>query len=222
MCRTKRQETNQSIALTVSSFSNLRPFPDKPRMKFISQVLTTVALIATSVAALPDGIELSEVFGGPHGDKYSDLSIVKAGQIVKSITIRTGERVNGVGLQIADAQGVTTDLYHGGGGGNANTLTLGQGEHVIGIEAHWGEYHSHTRVRYIKFTTNANNTIEGGTKATKIGTDTASDGFQLGGFIGYAGKELDSVGAIWTKIDATGDSGSSEGSEEASGDVWRF
>ncbi|GMF55367.1 unnamed protein product [Phytophthora fragariaefolia] len=168
-------------------------------------------------AALPDGVELSEIFGGPHGEKYSDLSLVKPGQIVKSITIRTGERVNGVGLQFADPQGVTTDLYHGVGGGDSNTLTLGDGEHVIGIEAHWGEYHSHTRVRYIKFTTNANNMIEGGTKTTKIGTDTASDGFQLGGFQGTFGKELDSVGAIWTRINATDDSDSSD-----SRDAWSF
>ncbi|GMF64018.1 unnamed protein product [Phytophthora fragariaefolia] len=138
-------------------------------MKF-SLVLASAAAMAFGVAAIDEGIVLSEIYGGPHGKKYSDLDAVKPGQVVRSVTIRTGERVNSVAIDIA---GETNPWKHGGGGGDSNTLTLGQGEHVTGIEAHWGEYHSHTRVRYIKFTTNNNNTIEGGTKATKIGVDTA-------------------------------------------------
>ncbi|EGZ09150.1 hypothetical protein PHYSODRAFT_318848 [Phytophthora sojae] len=165
-------------------------------MKF----LATVALLATSAAALKDGVRLSETFGGPHGNKYTDMDLVAPGQAVKSITIRTGERVNGVGIHFIDLTGKDQYLYHGGGGGDNNTLTLGQNEYVTGIEAHWGEYHSHTRVRFIQFTTSANNTISGGTRATKIGTDTAPEGYQLGGFLGTSGVELDSVAAIWTSI----------------------
>ncbi|KAJ8552208.1 hypothetical protein ON010_g10335 [Phytophthora cinnamomi] len=110
------------------------------------------------------------------------------------------ERVNGVGINFVSPEGTPYDLHHGGGGGDGNTLTLGEGEYVTGIEAHWGEYHSHTRVRFIEFTTNMNHSICGGTRATKIGADHADPGYQLGGFFGTDGVELDSVGAIWTRI----------------------
>ncbi|KAG6592627.1 uncharacterized protein IUM83_12526 [Phytophthora cinnamomi] len=172
-------------------------------MKFLTQTLATAALLATGVVALRDGIIISETYGGPHGDAYSDMDKANPGQKVNSITIRTGERVNGVGINFVGPDGTPYDLYHGGGGGDGNTLTLGEGEYVTGIEAHWGEYHSHTRVRFIQFTTNKNHSISGGTRATKIGADHAEPGYQLGGFFGTDGVELDSVGAIWTRISTT-------------------
>ncbi|KAE8952876.1 hypothetical protein PR001_g33112 [Phytophthora rubi] len=165
-------------------------------MKF----LATVALIATGVAALENGIMLSETYGGSHGNHYSDMEFVTPGQVVKSITVRFDERVNGVGLNFIDPSGKPRIVYHGSYGGANNTLILSKDEYVTSIEAHWGEYHSKTRVRFIEFKTSANNTIGGGTRATKIGKDSAIEGYQLGGFLGTSGKELDSVGAIWTSI----------------------
>ncbi|EGZ21222.1 hypothetical protein PHYSODRAFT_491221 [Phytophthora sojae] len=180
-------------------------------MKFLLQALAMAALVATGAAELPDGVVLSQTYGGPHGNKYSDVDIVKPGQVVKSITIRTGQRVNGVGIQIEGQE----PLYHGGRGGDSNTLTLGKDEHVTSMEAHWDEQHSHTRIFFINFTTNAYNSIAGGTPMTDpalIGKTTAGKGYQLGGFDGYAGKELDSVAALWTRINA--DDGSSAADDQ--------
>ncbi|GMF37252.1 unnamed protein product [Phytophthora lilii] len=86
-------------------------------------------------------------------------------------------------------------------GGSPNTLTLGDGEYITGMEAHYGEKDDHTRIKYIKFTTNKGNTVEGGNPDKKMKgaeTDSAPMGYQLGGFFGRCGNELDSVGAIWT------------------------
>ncbi|OWZ05637.1 hypothetical protein PHMEG_00022238 [Phytophthora megakarya] len=68
------------------------------------------------------------------------------------------------------------------------------------MEAHAGKHKHHTRIKYIKFTTNKGNSIEGGTKTDIIGMDTAKEGYQLSGFVGRSGDELDMVGAIWTSI----------------------
>ncbi|ETO75321.1 hypothetical protein F444_09053 [Phytophthora nicotianae P1976] len=94
-------------------------------------------------------------------------------------------------------------MVHGGDGGDKNTLTLGEDEHITGIEAHWGKYYRHTRILYIKFTTDAGNTISGGTQTDQIGKDGAPEGYQLGGFVGYSGNEVDSVAAVWTRIERT-------------------
>ncbi|KAF1784833.1 Jacalin-like lectin domain [Phytophthora cactorum] len=82
---------------------------------------------------------------------------------------------------------------------------LAEGEYITIMEAHTGKHKEHTRVKYIKFTTNLGNFIEGGTWmgyniTDQVGTDTAKDGYQLGGFIGRSGDELDRVCAIWTSI----------------------
>ncbi|KUF78268.1 hypothetical protein AM588_10000049 [Phytophthora nicotianae] len=130
-------------------------------MKAIFQVLMTVALGAGVATALENGVQLSQTFGGPHGTKYSDLDIASSGQTVQAITIRTGERVNAVSLDIT---------------------------------------RSHTRIKYIQFTTSSGKTISGGSPTKDIGKDSAPAGYQLGGFVGTCGKELDSVGAIWTSI----------------------
>ncbi|KAF1786140.1 Jacalin-like lectin domain [Phytophthora cactorum] len=144
-------------------------------MKFIVQVLAAMAFVAGGAAELQDGVQLGETFGGP------------TATTVRSITIRASDRVDAVSLDVADLKGLTTTLYHGGGGGDPNTLALGENEHIIGL-------------RHTGFTTDAGNTISGGNPTDQIGKDSAPDGYQLGGFAGFCGDELDSVGAIWTSI----------------------
>ncbi|KAF4147949.1 Jacalin-like lectin domain [Phytophthora infestans] len=135
-----------------------------------------------------------------HADQYSDLDLVGPGQTVQALTVRSGKRVSGVGLDITNVFGQQVNLYHGGDGGDKNTLTLGRGEYITAIEAHWGEKGDHTRIKYIRFNTTAGNTISGGNPTENIGMDSAPVNYQLGGFVGYCGRELDSVGAVWTRI----------------------
>ncbi|POM62681.1 hypothetical protein PHPALM_28124 [Phytophthora palmivora] len=81
-----------------------------------------------------------------------------------------------------------------------NTTALAEGEHITDIEANRGKQKGHTRVKYIKFTTNLGKVIEGGRRTDSVDVDKAKEGFQLGGFIGRSGDEVDMVGAIWTSI----------------------
>ncbi|KAG2985908.1 hypothetical protein PC128_g23367 [Phytophthora cactorum] len=173
-------------------------------MKLILQVLTTVALAAVGDALLSDGIVPGKVYGGPHGKKYTDEELVAPGQTVNSITIRSSDRVDSVCLGLTDRWGQSSDLCHGGDGGDEKTLELTEGEHIVKISAHWGKYYRKTRIMYIKFTTDKGNAIFGGTPTENTnnkGEQEADPGFQLGGFHGFSGNELDSVGAIWTAIE---------------------
>ncbi|KAI9986827.1 hypothetical protein PInf_025788 [Phytophthora infestans] len=171
-------------------------------MKSISRIFAAaVVIVAGCTTALQDGIRLGETFGGPHGDKFSDLNRVSPGQTVESITIRSADRIDAVSLVVVDPWGVKDNLAHGGGGGDPNTLTLGADEHIIGVQAHWGKYYRKTRIMYIEFTTDQGNTISGGTPTDNIGKEVAPDGYQLGGLVGYSDKEVDSLGPIWTIIE---------------------
>ncbi|POM67931.1 Hypothetical protein PHPALM_15970 [Phytophthora palmivora] len=151
-------------------------------------------------APLPPGAYLGKTFGGPHGKDFSDSGMVKSGQKVLSVSIRSHKRVDAVSLNIVNPSGEETTLYHGGNGGEMNTTALAEGEHITDIEANWGKELGHTRVKYIKFTTNLGKIIEGGRHTDSVGVDNAKEGYQLGGFVGRSGDEVDMVGAIWTSI----------------------
>lgn len=139
--------------------------------------------------------QLSDQFGGPHGDYYQDIDKVAAGARATSISLRAGSRVDQVGITLADG----TTLTHGGTGGTASSLTLGSGEYVTTAYLCEGVKDSHTRIFYAKFTTNLGNTLAGGTTTSDCVTRTAPSGWQIAGFHGRSGDELDKVGFIYTK-----------------------
>ncbi|KAG3233875.1 hypothetical protein PI124_g21060 [Phytophthora idaei] len=173
-------------------------------MKLLLQVLTTVALAAVGDALLEDGIIPGLAYGGAHGKKFSDIELVSPGQTVHSITIRSNDRVDSVCLDVTDRSGQRSDLCHGGNGGDEEILPLAEGEYITGIQMHWNKRLRKSRVVYVKFTTNMEREIDGGTpidKTDKQRKDDAPEGYQLGGFHGYSGNEVDMVGPIWTAID---------------------
>ncbi|RLN38136.1 hypothetical protein BBO99_00008753 [Phytophthora kernoviae] len=147
-----------------------------------------------------DSVQLSESFGGPHGTDFSDEASVSAGQTIASITIRAGERVDGISLEITGPTAAT--FSHGGSGGTENTLKLGADEYITSMEAHWGKKNDHTRIFYLSFGTSAGNSVAGGSTTDDKNSVTAPEGFQLGGFFGKGGDEIDLLGAIWTRIAA--------------------
>ncbi|KAL4164968.1 hypothetical protein KRP22_003704 [Phytophthora ramorum] len=165
------------------------------------QALAFVAFVAVALAASDDTVQLSETFGGPHGTEFSDQASVVAGETVSFITIRTGERVDGISLGVSAPTAQT--FTHGGTGGTDNTLTLGTGEYITSVVAHWDKKDDHTRIFYLSFTTSAGNSISGGTQTDSTGSATAPDGYQLAGFYGRDGDEIDLLGAIWASIATT-------------------
>ncbi|KAJ8533282.1 hypothetical protein ON010_g13972 [Phytophthora cinnamomi] len=178
-------------------------------MKFFFQALALVALSTSGAVAdvEPAGEDqsiLSQTFGESLGTIFTDTTFATDGQIVHAITIRSGVDVNGVGIDVTSKFGHRITQYHGGNIGTSKTLTLNSGERFQCLEAHWGTYHDHTRIMYIKITTTSGRVLEGGTRTAKIGKICAPNDFQLGGFIGYAGVELNEVGVVWTNNKITG------------------
>ncbi|KAE8911877.1 hypothetical protein PF005_g12851 [Phytophthora fragariae] len=149
--------------------------------------------------SVEDSVQLSESFGGPHGTDFSDEASATSGQAVASVTILAGERVDGVSLDISAPKAAT--FHHGGTGGTKNTLTLAKDELITSMEVHWGKKNGRTRVFYLSFGTSAGNSVSGGTQTEDKNSVTAPEGFQLGGFFGRDGDEIDSIGAIWTSIE---------------------
>jgi hypothetical protein len=100
-----------------------------------------------------------------------------------------------MGLTLSDG----TTLTHGGTGGTAASLTLGSDEYVTSAQLCEGVKDSHTRIFYAKFTTNLGRTLAGGTTTSDCVTRTAPSGWQLAGFHGRTGNEVDKIGFIYTR-----------------------
>ncbi|OWZ10699.1 hypothetical protein PHMEG_00016413 [Phytophthora megakarya] len=95
----------------------------------------------------------------------SPLNCLRVLTLVVSINLRADERVDAVILTVVSPSNEEVTLFHGGNGGNLKTpLVLAEGEYITFMEAHAGKHKDRTRVKYIKFTTNKGNFIEGGTQ----------------------------------------------------------
>lgn len=139
--------------------------------------------------------QLSDQFGGPHGDYYNDIDRVPAGARASTIALRAGSRVDQLGVTLSNG----TTLTHGGTGGTASSLTLGSGEYVTTAYLCQAEKDGHTRIFYARFTTNLGRILAGGTTTSDCVTRTAPSGWQIAGFHGRSGDEVDKVGFIYTQ-----------------------
>ncbi|MER5450618.1 jacalin-like lectin [Streptomyces sp. NPDC002766] len=139
--------------------------------------------------------QLSDQFGGPHGDYYNDIDSVPAGARATTVALRSGSRVDQMSLTLANG----TTLAHGGTGGTAASLTLGSGEYVTSAHLCQDQYNGHTRIFYAKYTTNLGRTLAGGTTTSDCVTRTAPSGWQIAGFHGRSGDAVDKIGFIYTQ-----------------------
>lgn len=151
----------------------------------------TVNLTWTSGASLRQ----SNFWGGAYGTWFSDVPTLEGKTKPKAsvLTFRGSSRLDGVGLTLADG----TTLTHGGTGGTAATLALGSAEYWTSAQLCEGVKNSETRNFYIKATTSAGNTLTAGTATADCATFSAPSGWQIVGFVGQDGDEIDQLAFIY-------------------------
>ncbi|KAE8151659.1 Endonuclease/exonuclease/phosphatase [Aspergillus avenaceus] len=146
---------------------------------------------------LSDSLRQSDMFGGPHGTWFNDLTSVPSsatGQNKPSkITLKGENRVDSIGLTLASDQSYT----HGGTGGDQSELTLKEDEYWTQARLCQGKYNDHTRIFYLLATTSTGNTVSAGKSTDDCKDFTAPDGWQIVGFFGQDGDEVDQLGFIY-------------------------
>jgi hypothetical protein len=63
-----------------------------------------------------------------------------------------------------------------------------------------GSYNGGMRLFYSKWTTNLGRTLAGGVATSDCTTFTAPAGYQISGFFGRSGTEVDKLGVFYTKV----------------------
>jgi endonuclease/exonuclease/phosphatase family metal-dependent hydrolase len=145
---------------------------------------------------LNNNLKMSDQFGGPHGTGFNDVNNLPASPQVTTIGMRAGSRVDQVNLTLSNG----TTFTHGGTGGTAKSLTLNTGEYVKSIQLCAAKYNNKTRIFYCKYTTNTGRTLSGGSTTSSTVTYTAPTGWQIVGFHGRCGANVDKLGVIYAPI----------------------
>ncbi|MER5436135.1 jacalin-like lectin [Streptomyces sp. NPDC002588] len=145
---------------------------------------------------LNSALRASDFFGGPHGTAFNDADDLPAAPAPRTLTLRGGSRLDAVALT---HDGGTT-LTHGGTGGTATSLTLASGEHLTSVKLTQGQKDGRTRLFSAAFTTDKGRTLSSGTATTDTTTFTAPSGWQIVGFTGRSGDEMDKLGLLYAPI----------------------
>jgi hypothetical protein len=140
-------------------------------------------------------LTLSDQFGGPHGTSYNDSSTLPPTPVVKQLTIQTGSRVDHVETTLTNGY----VFSHGGSGGTAQTLIL-SGDYLVSVNLCTAEYQGHTRVFFVNFTTGGGRSLSGGSTTSTCTTYTAPSGWQIVGFHGRSGDEVDKLGVVYAPL----------------------
>jgi hypothetical protein len=135
----------------------------------------------------------SNFWGGPHGTWFNDLPSLPTSPKSSIISFRGANRLNSVGLTLTSGAVFT----HGGTGGSAMSLTLGASEYWTSAKLCQGTYSSQTRNFYILATTSIGRTLSAGTATSDCSTFTAPTGWQIVGYMGQDGDEMDQLAFIY-------------------------
>ncbi|ELS57501.1 jacalin-like lectin [Streptomyces viridochromogenes] len=145
---------------------------------------------------LNSSLRASDFFGGPHGTAFNDADDLPATPSPRTLTLRGASRLDAVSL----AHDGGTALTHGGTGGTARSLTLASGEHLTAVKLTQGQKDGRTRLFSAAFTTDRGRTLSAGTATSDAKTFTAPSGWQIVGFTGRAGSEVDKLGVLYAPI----------------------
>ncbi|WP_371575636.1 jacalin-like lectin [Streptomyces sp. NBC_01314] len=145
---------------------------------------------------LNSGLRASDFFGGPHGTAYNDADNLPSTVSPRTLTLRGGSRLDAV--QLTHDGGTT--LAHGGTGGTATSLTLASGEHLTSVKLTQGQKDGRTRIFSAAFGTDKGRSLTSGTATSDAKTFTAPSGWQIVGFTGRTGDEIDKLGVLYAPI----------------------
>ncbi|PHH50528.1 hypothetical protein CFIMG_007400RA00001 [Ceratocystis fimbriata CBS 114723] len=139
----------------------------------------------------------SDIFGTSQGQEwFNDAPTLAAkGNRPKAaiIAFSGGNRLDKVSVTLDD----TTSFEHGGGGGDMKDLTLEADEYWTTIDLCQGEGEGKNRIFYAKATTTKDRVLEVGKMTEKCDTYSAPTNFQIVGFAGQAGDEIDQLAVVY-------------------------
>ncbi|KAI8804047.1 Endonuclease/exonuclease/phosphatase [Cladochytrium replicatum] len=188
-----------AVELTAIAYSNEHYKFTNGSGARLSDHFPIASTFSWSNAATP--ARLSDYWGGPHGDWFSDLTAsVSKSIVVTSFTITGANRIDAVTVQRTSASAASETRKHGGTGGTPTTLTLNANEHVVEARMCQAKFNNTTRIFYLQLITNTGRTIANGKTAADCVTYKAPSGYRVVGFYGRSGDNVDQLGLVYAHL----------------------
>ncbi|TVY60763.1 Sphingomyelinase [Lachnellula suecica] len=146
--------------------------------------------------AVSNSLRQSGFWGGPHGAWFNDIQSIPSSPKTSVIKFSGGSRLDSVAVTLTSGATFT----HGGTGGTATSLTLGSAEYWTSAKLCQAQYNSQTRNFYILATTSTGRTLASGTATSDCTTFTAPTGYQIVGYMGQDGDEIDQLAFIYAPL----------------------
>ena len=146
-----------------------------------------------------DKLRQSSFLGGPHGAWFNDaptLASLSTPPKTSTLTFRGAKRLDAIAVTLADG----TAFSHGGTGGTSTSLTLAASEYWTAATLCQGQHNEHTRIFSIEATTSQGRKLAAGTSTSDCAGFAAPDGWQIVGFLGQDGDEIDQLGFVFAPI----------------------
>ncbi|KAK2794673.1 hypothetical protein FQN51_000771 [Onygenales sp. PD_10] len=149
---------------------------------------------------LTEPLRQSDLFGGAYGTWFNDLDSIPTtstgAKKPTTISLRGAERLDSISLTLADG----TAYSHGGTGGGVSELTLTETEYWTSARLCRGERKGKMRNFFMTATTNEGSKVSAGTETEDCADFQAEEGWQIVGFYGAAGDEVDLLGFIYAPV----------------------
>ncbi|CCH44615.1 putative secreted protein [Wickerhamomyces ciferrii] len=142
-----------------------------------------------------EDFKTSELIGGYHSNYFNDIGKINKGVKTTKISLKGANRLDSVGLTLSDG----TKFVHGGSGGEETTVNLSTDEYWTKAYLCTGKKDDHTRIFYINGTTTTGKTFQAGTKTSDCKYFEAPQGYQITGYFGQSGDNVDLLGFIYIK-----------------------
>ncbi|KAH8590214.1 endonuclease/Exonuclease/phosphatase [Bisporella sp. PMI_857] len=135
----------------------------------------------------------SNYFGGDGGYWFNNIVALPSSPKTSVISVRAGERIDAIGVTLTNGQ----SSLHGGTGGTLRTLTLGSAEYWTKARLCKGVKNDRTSIFYILVTTSTGRTWSNGGSTSDCADFEAPSGWQIVGFAGQTGDEVDLLGLVY-------------------------
>ena len=121
------------------------------------------------------------------------MNSIPAAPKASTITFRGGSRLDSVALTLSNGQ----SFSHGGTGGTLVSLTLASDEFWVSSKICQGTKNDKLRIFSILATTSTARTLAAGVATADCVTYTAPTGWQIVGYLGRDGDEIDRLAFIY-------------------------
>ena len=137
----------------------------------------------------------SALFGGTGGAWFNDAAALSTISQPKpaSLIFSGGSRLDSVSVKLTDG----STFKHGGSGGTAVSLSLAATEFWTEAELCRGDRNGGKRNFYIRAVTSSGRSITAGTPTNDCLKSVAPSGWQIAGFLGQDGTEVDQLGFVY-------------------------